>query len=90
MTALFPSRDRARGRRRRWGLATLCIAVLAAASSRAAVVEIAVTGVVEARGHVHVDLHGLDVSEAGLPLREAPQATPGRTLVRIAGVQPGE
>jgi uncharacterized protein (DUF2141 family) len=65
--------------------------VLCASSSKAALVEIAVTGVAEARGHVHVELCTRDTFlKETCPFQGSAPANVGATLVRIAGVPPGE
>ena len=58
---------------------------------RAAIVEIAVTGVTDARGHVHVDLCTQSTFlKRDCPYAGAAPAIPGETVVRIAGVAPGQ
>lgn len=67
------------------------LAVLApAAPAGAAIVEVAVTGVAQARGHVRVELCTRDtfLTEA-CPYQGAAPATVGATVVRIAEVPPG-
>ncbi len=72
-------------------LAALAGALAIAGAARAAVVEIAVTGVAEARGHVHVDLCTRETFlKRDCPYEGAAPARPGETMVRIAGVPPGE
>jgi uncharacterized protein (DUF2141 family) len=57
----------------------------------AAVVEIAVTGVVEARGHIHVDLCTQNTFlKDDCPYQGSAVATPGSTVVTIDDVPPGE
>jgi uncharacterized protein (DUF2141 family) len=64
---------------------------LADASASAAVVEIAVTGVTQARGHVHVDLCTEDTFlKENCPYEGSAPAVPGATIVKIAGVPPGQ
>jgi uncharacterized protein (DUF2141 family) len=71
------------------GLIILLTAMSQAAS--AAVVEIAVTGVVHARGHIHVDLCTEDTFlKDNCPYEGSAVATPGATVVTITGVPPGE
>jgi uncharacterized protein (DUF2141 family) len=70
--------------------ASLFLAVLSPAAS-AAVVEIAVTGVVHARGHIHVDLCTESTFlKDNCPYEGSAVATPGSTVVTITGVPPGE
>ena len=73
--------------------ASLCIAASLAAfaaPARAAVVEVAVTGVTQARGHVRVDLCTHDTFlTGGCPYQGAAPAQVGETVVRIAEVPPG-
>jgi uncharacterized protein (DUF2141 family) len=60
-------------------------------AASAAVVEIAVTGVVHARGHIHVDLCTQDTFlKDNCPYEGSAVATPGSTVVTISGVPPGE
>ena len=60
-------------------------------SASAAVVEIAVTGVANARGHIHVDLCTEDTFlKDNCPYEGSAVATPGSTLVTITGVPPGQ
>jgi uncharacterized protein (DUF2141 family) len=62
-----------------------------ATSVSAAVVEIAVTGVTQARGHVHVDLCTQDTFlKPNCPYQGSAPAVPGETVVKIAGVEPGQ
>lgn len=70
--------------------AVLLSASLAQAAS-AAVVEVAVTGVVEARGHIHVELCTRDTFlKPNCPYQGSAVATPGSTLVKISDVPPGK
>lgn len=63
----------------------------AAAPARAAIVEVAVTGVTRAVGHVHVDLCTRDTFlKPSCPYEGSAPATPGETLITIEGVAPGE
>ena len=63
----------------------------AAQAASAAVVEIAVTGVVHARGHIHVDLCTEDTFlKDNCPYEGSAVATPGSTTVVINDVPPGE
>jgi len=73
-------------------IALAALLTLAAAhSARASVVEIAVTGITEARGHVRVDLcTRATFLKEDCPFSGAAPARPGETLVRIVGVPPGE
>lgn len=78
---------------RSWRTAVPAVAagVLLAASARAAVVEIAVTGIVEARGHVRVQLCTKDTFlKPSCPYEGAAPATVGATMVKINAVEPGE
>jgi uncharacterized protein (DUF2141 family) len=62
-----------------------------APSACAAIVEVAVTGVVQARGHIHVDLCTEDTFlKDNCPYEGSAVATPGSTVVTITGVPPGE
>jgi len=62
-----------------------------AAPARAALVEIAVTGVTEARGHVRVELCTRDTFlTSSCPYQGQAPATLGATVVKIAEVPPGE
>ena len=70
--------------------ASLVLTALSQTAS-AAVVEVAVTGVVNARGHIHVDLCTEDTFlKDNCPYEGSAVATPGSTLVRITGVPPGQ
>ena len=70
--------------------ASLFLTAQASAVS-AAIVEIAVTGVANARGHIHVDLCTQDTFlKDNCPYAGTAVATPGSTVVTIAGVPPGE
>jgi uncharacterized protein (DUF2141 family) len=63
----------------------------ASSSASAAIVEIAVTGVANARGHIHVDLCTQDTFlKDDCPYAGTAVATPGSTVVTITGVPPGE
>lgn len=65
--------------------------VMLAASAHAAVVEIAVTGIVQARGHVRVQLCTKDTFlKPSCPYQGAAPATVGATVVKIDAVEPGE
>ena len=58
--------------------------------AQAAVVEIAVTGVAQARGHISVDLCTQDTFlKPNCPYHGSAPAKPGATLVTIADVPPG-
>ena len=74
--------------------ALICATLLLTATphlASAAVVEIAVTGVVQARGHIHVDLCTEDTFlKEDCPYEGSAVATPGSTVVTISGVPPGE
>jgi uncharacterized protein (DUF2141 family) len=73
------------------GAMLVALGLVAAAPSRAALVEIAVTGVAEARGHVRVELCTRDTFlKESCPYQGAAPATPGATLVKISNVPPGE
>ena len=66
-------------------------AMLAAGAAHASVVEIAVTGIVEARGHVRVQLCTKDTFlKPSCPYEGSAPATVGATLVKIDSVEPGE
>jgi uncharacterized protein (DUF2141 family) len=68
------------------GLALL----VAAPPARAAMVEVAVTGVTDTRGHVRVELCTRDTFlTQDCPYQGAAPATVGATVVRIAQVPPG-
>ena len=72
-------------------LAILTAAGLAAFQAHAGRVEIAVTGVTEARGHVRVELCTKDTFlTSTCPYQGQAPATVGSTVVRIAEVPPGE
>ena len=63
----------------------------ASSAASAAIVEIAVTGVAKARGHIHVDLCTQDTFlKDDCPYAGTAVATPGSTVVTITGVPPGE
>jgi len=69
--------------------ASLVLTALSLTAS-AAVVEVAVTGVANARGHIHVDLCTEDTFlKENCPYAGSAVATPGSTVVKIAGVPPG-
>lgn len=82
----------ARGTLGAWlAASTLSVAALAALPTRAAPVEIAVTGVTEARGHVRVELCTKDTFlTSTCPYQGDAPATIGATVVKIAEVPPGE
>lgn len=62
-----------------------------AQAASAAVVEIAVTGVVQARGHISVDLCTEDTFlKPNCPYHGSALAKPGATVVTIADVPPGQ
>ncbi len=88
-----PNRDgRARATLSEW-LATFAMlsAALTAVPARTAPVEIAVTGVTEARGHVRVELCTKDTFlTSSCPYQGEAPATVGATVVKIAEVPPGE
>jgi uncharacterized protein (DUF2141 family) len=70
--------------------ASLLLSATASLAS-AAVVEIAVTGVVQARGHIHIDLCTKDTFlKDNCPYEGSAVATPGSTVVTISGVPPGQ
>ncbi len=70
--------------------ASLVLTALSSAAS-AAVVEVAVTGVIQARGHIHVDLCTQETFlKDNCPYAGTAVATPGSTVVTITGVPPGE
>lgn len=64
---------------------------LAAPSARAALIEVAVTGVSEARGHIRVGIctQSTFLTET-CPYQGVAQATVGATIVEVAGVPPGQ
>ncbi len=69
---------------------TMSAAGLTAVPARAALVEIAVTGVTEARGHVRVELCTKDTFlTSSCPYQGEAPATVGATVVKIAMVPPG-
>jgi uncharacterized protein (DUF2141 family) len=91
MVANFPRRSVDRTKRRPVLLAAAGLLVLGALPAKAALVEIAVTGVAEARGHVHVELCTRDTFlKETCPYGGSAPASVGATLVRIDGVPPGE
>ena len=72
-------------------LGAVLVAGLAARSARAALVEVAVTGVTDARGHVRVDLCTRETFlKENCPYGGSAPATAPATLVEIAGVPPGQ
>lgn len=74
----------------RWTLAAVSLA-LTASMAHAAVVEIAVTGIVQARGHVRVQLCTKDTFlKPSCPYEASAPATLGATVVKISAVEPGE
>lgn len=62
-----------------------------AATARAALVEVEVTGVNDNRGHIHVDIctQGTFLKDS-CPYSGDADAIPGATVVTVAGVPPGE
>lgn len=72
--------------------AAACALMLASApSAEAALVQIDVTGVAQARGHVRVELCTKDTFlTAGCPYQGVAPATVGSTVVTIAEVPPGQ
>lgn len=67
------------------------VALLVAAPLRAAIVEVAVTGIAEARGHIRVELCTQDTFlTQSCPYQGEAPAKIGATVVRIASVAPGE
>ena len=80
---------------RTFGLGPLAFVVgallIAALPASAALVEVAVTGVHDARGHIRVDLCTRDTFlKDSCPYSGAAVATPGSTVVAITGVPPGQ
>jgi uncharacterized protein (DUF2141 family) len=72
-------------------LTAMTVVTVVAAPARAALVEIAVTGVTEARGHVRVELCTKDTFlTSSCPYQGQAPATVGATVVKIAEVPPGE
>jgi uncharacterized protein (DUF2141 family) len=72
-------------------IGALLLSAAAAQGASAAVVEVAVTGVVEARGHIHVELCTQDTFlKPDCPYQGNAVATPGATVVKIPGVPPGK
>jgi uncharacterized protein (DUF2141 family) len=72
-------------------LPVLAILAIAAGGAHAAVVEVAVSGVGDARGHVRVDLCTKETFlKPACPYSGAAEAKPGSTVVKIADVAPGE
>ncbi|HEX3406868.1 MAG TPA: DUF2141 domain-containing protein [Caulobacteraceae bacterium] len=66
------------------------VALLAAQSARAADIEVDVTGVEQARGHVRVAICTQDTFlKQSCPYEGAAAATPGVTVVKVDGVRPG-
>jgi uncharacterized protein (DUF2141 family) len=91
MRAKFRNRSMAMTKRLPVLLGAAGLLVLGAPPSKAALVEIAVTGVAEARGHVHVELCTRDTFlKETCPYQGSAPANVGATLVRIAGVPPGQ
>ncbi len=76
----------------RHGLAAAAaILVLGAGAARAAVVEVAVNGVEDTRGHVRVELCTRDTFlKQDCPYAGAAPAAVGSTVVKIADVAPGQ
>ncbi|MGI9168621.1 MAG: DUF2141 domain-containing protein [Caulobacteraceae bacterium] len=72
-------------------LAGAAMLLLSGQPSRAALVEVAVTGVGDARGHVHVDLcTSRTFLKEDCPYAGSAPAMPGATVVKIPGVPPGQ
>ncbi len=74
-------------------LAVTLIALMTAGVVQAGVLDIAVTGVTQARGHIHVDLCTKDTfvnPKKTCPYSGTAPAVLGATLVRIADVSPGD
>ncbi len=68
-----------------------CCLLAISGPSAAAIVEVAVTGVTRAQGHIHVDLCTRDTFlKASCPYQGSAPATPGATLVTIKDVSPGQ
>jgi uncharacterized protein (DUF2141 family) len=66
------------------------VVLFAAQSARAGDVEVDVTGVGQARGHVRVAICTEDTFlKQSCPYEGSAQATPGVTVVRVGGVPPG-
>jgi uncharacterized protein (DUF2141 family) len=66
------------------------VALLAAQSARASDIEVDVTGVEQARGHVRVAICTQDTFlKQSCPYQSAAEARPGVTVVRVGGVPPG-
>lgn len=64
---------------------------LCALPAMAALVEVAVTGVSDTRGHVHVELCTRDTFlKESCPYQGSAPASVGATVVKIAGVPPGQ
>jgi len=64
---------------------------LAAQPARAALVEVAVTGVEEARGHIRVEICTRDTFlKPSCPYQGVAEAKTGATIVQVADVPPGE
>ncbi len=77
---------------RAWQLLGWCLGLASAsAQAHATMVQIAVTGVGDSRGHVRVELCTKDTFlTSACPYQGAAPATPGLTWVTIAEVPPGE
>ncbi|HEY5070419.1 MAG TPA: DUF2141 domain-containing protein [Caulobacteraceae bacterium] len=73
-------------------IALIAVATLiATAPARAAMVEVSVNGVTDARGHIRVDLCTRDTFlKPSCPYSGAAEAMTGSTTVKIAGVPPGQ
>ena len=83
--------SRTAGRRAPIVLGAALALILCAQPSMAALVEVAVTGVTDTRGHVHVELCTRDTSlKETCPYQGSAPASVGATVVKIAGVPPGQ
>lgn len=83
--------------RERWArparraILTIAASLAFVGAAHAGLVEIAVTGVARARGHVRVELCTKDTFlTEDCPYQGAALATPGSTVVRISNVPPGD
>ena len=71
--------------------AAAALLLIAAGAAQASQVEVMVTGLRDARGHVHVDLCTRDTFlKDDCPYSGDAQSTPGSTLVTVENVPPGE
>ena len=91
MRAKHQRPSRAAGKRAPLVLGGVLVLILSARPSMAALVEVAVTGVSDARGHVHVELCTRNTFlKETCPYQGSAPASVGATVVEIAGVPPGQ